>query len=179
MFGSQKICPLRLAFAIKTQIRQKPSVSGSGPSFAWLHRTGLVGDASLQPAPLPAALRCVSPKGARHTPGAPGFNPPPAKGSRGPTVAEEGWKGGRLQPRAAGPGNASPGSWLSLEPQWLPASRPQCGGRKKKQLCLAQSLAINQVSISSRSHFTYPKCTRQFLLPRTSPGTLHKVCNFI
>lgn len=95
---------------------------------------------------------------------------PPTKGSGGPAVPEEGLRG--LWPQAAGPDTASPGSWLSLEPQWLLARRPQCGGRKKKQLCFAQSLAINQVPISSWSRFTYPKCPRQFLSPCRGPATL-------
>jgi len=48
-FGSQQTHPSRLAFAIKTQIRKKPRVWGSGPSSAWPRRAGLVAGASLPP----------------------------------------------------------------------------------------------------------------------------------
>lgn len=89
LFGSQKTRPSRPAFPVKAQIRQKPGGSGSGPSFAWLQRAGLVGDASLQPQHLPAVVLRVSPNGDSHTPGARGFNPP-SEGQRGPAVAEEG-----------------------------------------------------------------------------------------
>ena len=152
---------------LKPRLGKSPAFRGLGRA---LHGCTEQGDASLQPEQLPAVVCCVSPNGARHIAGAQGFNPPRRR------AAEDPWWWRRVpggsRPRATGPDNASPGSWLSLEPQWLPANRPQCGGRKKKQLCFAQSLAINQVSISLRSRFTYPKCTRQFLLPCKSPGTL-------
>lgn len=105
LFGSQRIRPLRLAFVIKAQIRQKSHVSGSGLSLAWRHRAGLVGDASPRPRQSPAVVCRMSPEGDRSTPGAQGCNPPRGRavrtggdggGSRGGTPALSQWPRQRL-----------------------------------------------------------------------------------
>lgn len=96
-----------------------------------------------------------SPKGAQHTLG----DQSPQGRAAGDTATGEGPQGAPAL--LCWPQHASPSSWLALEPRWLPARRPQCSGRKKKQLCFALSLAINQVPISSQLHVPHPKCTRQ------------------
>lgn len=146
--------------AVQTQIRQKTRVLGSGLSFEWLQGAGwretLPPSSSFQLG-FPAV-----PQGCPAHTGCSGFNAP-----------KEGQQGTQQQRGAPAllcwPQHASPSSWLALEPQWLPARRPQCTGRKKKQLCFAQSLAINQVPISSQFHVPHPKCARQLPAMAESP----------
>lgn len=114
------------------------------------------GDASPQ-LQFPAGVPCSTPR-VPSTHGVLRVQCPQGRAA-GDTAAEEGPRGAPAL--LCWPQHASPSSWLALEPQWLPARRPQCTGRKKKQLCFAQSLAINQVPISSQFHVPHPKCARQ------------------
>lgn len=154
LFGGPKIRPSGLALAIQTHIRQKTRVLGSGLSLEWLQGAGWRETIPSSQLGLPAATQGVL-----------GGQCPQGRAA-GDTAAEEGPQGAPAL--LCWPQHASPSSWLALGPWWLPARRPQCTGRKKKQLCFAQSLAINQVPISSQSHVPHPKCTRQ-LQPWQSP----------
>lgn len=133
------------------------------------------GDASPQPQ-FPAGAPCSHPK-VPSTHGVLGVQCPQGR-SGGDAAAEEGPRGAPAL--LCWPQHASPSSWLAPEPRWLPARWPQCSGRKKKQLCFAQSLAINQVPTSSQFHVPHPKCARQLPAMAEPPCRAQGLlCNFV